>query len=219
MTFLCADCISEAIRARALPKTLAPSLGYNLQTIFFALESTMFRFALPGLAVITLSLAGCASEPAAPANGVAAAAQQEKESGGMASLAQKAKNMISDASDATSQTADDTMDWVNEMYKSLSDRGLTSANNAGDWVAQDWNAINAWEYKVVNVDHKQIAENPEVLSEQLNENGKHRWECFHVSDVNSGTIFYMKRQKKSYLRNIPLKDMMKLIPLLDNDDG
>lgn len=183
----------------------------------------MFRFASPVLVIIALTFSGCANEPAAPASGEVAATavgeQQEQDGGRMAALVKKAKNLISDAENATEQTADDTMDWVNEMYKSLSDRGLTSAKNAGDWVAQDWSAINAWEYKVVNVDHKQIAENPEVLSEQLNENGKHRWECFHVSDVNSGTIFYMKRQKKSYLKNIPLKDMMKLIPLLDNDDG
>jgi len=27
----------------------------------------------------------------------------------------------------------------------------------------------------------------------------------------------MKRQKKSYLKNIPLKDMLKLVPLLDSE--
>ena len=196
----------------------------------------MYRSISFAFVIISCVVSGCANEPAAPANGIGAVAapkEQEAEEGGiadkMANLVKKAKantpsyddvkKIINDAGDATGQTADDTMNWVNEMYKSLSDRGLTTAKSAGDWVSEDWNAINAWEYKVVNVESKQIADNPEVLSETLNESGKHRWECFHVSDGTSGTTFFMKRQKKSYLKNIPLKDMMKLIPLLDNDDG
>ena len=188
------------------------------------------------LVFVVFTFAGCANEPVAPANGVAAIAppqQQDAEDGGIGSkvadLVEQAKaktpslddvkKMLNDAGDATGQTTDDTMKWVNEMYKSLSDRGMTTAKDAGDWVAEDWNSMNAWEYKVVRVDNKQIEDNPNLLTEKLNESGKNRWDCFHVSDGAAGTTFYMKRQKKSFLKNVPLKDMMKLIPLLDNDNG
>jgi hypothetical protein len=130
-----------------------------------------------------------------------------------------AKKWLSDAGDATGQTADDTMNWVNDAYKSLRDNGLTSATSAKDWVAEDWNSINAWEYKVVSVDMSKVVENPKLLEETLNNNGRLRWDCFHVSENLGKTQFYMKRQKKSYLKNIPLKDMLKLIPLLDTDGG
>ncbi len=33
------------------------------------------------------------------------------------------------------------------------------------------------------------------------------------------TKFYMKRQKRSYLKNLPLKDVLKLVPLLNTDGG
>ncbi len=196
----------------------------------------MYRSLSLTLAAIICISCGCANEPPAPMNAIAVAAepqQQTDEKGGiggkMADLVEQAKSkapslddvkkMLNDAGDATGQTTDDTMKWVNEIYKSLSDRGMTSAKSAGDWVAEDWSSMYAWQYKVVSVDSKQIADNPEVLAEKLNESGEQRWECFHVSDGIDGTMFYMKRRKKSYLKHVPLKDMMRLIPLLDNDNG
>ena len=175
--------------------------------------------------------------PGAVAPGAAAAAQQpvqqeqQEEDGGIGKrvtdLFGKAranapsfddmKKMLSDAGDATGQTTDDTMKWVNETYKSLSDRGLTTAKNASEWVAEDWNSINAWEYKVVSLTQAE-SKIPALLEKTLNEAGNQRWDCFHVSESAAGTKFFMKRQKKSYLKNIPLRDMLKLIPLLDNEE-
>ena len=192
------------------------------------------------VAVLYVSLTGCAEQPAAaPENGMAAiqdprANEAEAEEDGtigkkMADLVgqakesapslEDAKKWLSDAGDATGQTADDTMKWVNDAYKSLSDNGMTTAKNAKDWVAEDWNSINAWEYKVVSVNMTELSDNPNILEETLNANGKLRWECFHVSDNSGTTRFYMKRHKKSFLKNVPLKDMLKLIPLLDVTDG
>jgi hypothetical protein len=193
----------------------------------------MNRSVLLCLATACGIFTGCANEPVAPIANVAATQQEQSKEGVADGIGSKVtdlleqaksktpslddmKKMLSDAGDATGQTTDDTMNWVNEMYKSLSDRGLTSAKSAGDWVAEDWNSMNAWEYKVVRMGDEQT---PEILAEKLNESGKNRWDCFHVSETTSGTTFYMKRQKKSFLKNVPLKDMMKLIPLLDNDNG
>ncbi|QEG23872.1 hypothetical protein [Mariniblastus fucicola] len=193
------------------------------------------------LAVIAIAclVAGCANEPVAPGNGVAAVAQAQQEpiadpqpekSEGIgdkfSDLVEQAKSkapslddmkkMIGSAGDATGQTADDTMKWANEMYKSLSESGMTTTTNVKDWVAEDWSNINAWEYQVVTVESAQLVENPGILQEKMNEAGKLRWECFHVSDGPGATMFYFKRRKRSYMKNLPLKDMLKLVPLLDS---
>lgn len=182
-------------------------------------------------ATLCLNL-GCTNEPAAPANGAAAAVvpQQEQEKGEsgigdkIGNLVEQAKSkapsmddvkkMFNDAGDATGQTADDTMKWANEMYKSLSERGMTTTTNVKDWISEDWNNINAWEYQVVSVQ----TEDPAALQKKLNESGSQRWDCFHVSSSGAKTTFFMKRQKKSYMKSLPLKDMLKLIPLLDNEN-
>lgn len=176
--------------------------------------------------------AGCANEPVAPGNAVAAVAQQQQQAEGaqgdssigdkLGSLMEKAKSnapsmddvkgMFNKAGDATEQTADDAMAWANDMYKSLSERGMTTSSNVTDWISEDWNNINAWEYQVINV-----GADTESQQEKLNESGKQRWECFHVSETSTGITFYMKRQKKSYMKSLPLKDMLKLVPLLDSE--
>ena len=193
------------------------------------------RFILSGFLVVSLLLAGCDNQPVAiapnPANGIAAANQDapqkpaEQEGGigkAVSDLVGKAKEnaptldgarkWLNDAGDATGQTAEDTMEWINESYKSLSDQGLTTAKSAQEWVSQDWNAMGAWEYKVVNFT---ADGNSQTVEQTLNESGKSRWECFHVTTTPEGMRFFMKRQKSSYLKNVPLKDMLKLIPLLD----
>jgi len=58
----------------------------------------------------------------------------------------------------------------------------------------------------------------QVAEGKLNEAGKSRWECYHVSDLPGGMRFFMKRQKRSYLKNLPLKDVLKLVPLLDGGE-
>lgn len=124
------------------------------------------------------------------------------------------KGMFNKAGDATEQTADDAMKWANDTFKSLSDKGMTQKKNVQDWLAEDWNNASAWEYKVV-------AGGTDIEGQQkkLNESGNNHWECFHVATTRSGITFYMKRQKKSYMKNLPLKDVLKLLPLVPLLDG
>ena len=180
-------------------------------------------------AVSTCFIIGCANEPVAPADGAAvvAAVQQEQGEGGISekigNMVEQAKSkapsmddmksMFNKAGDATGQSADDAMKWANKMFQSLKGQGVTTTDNVTDWISEDWNNINAWEYQVISVESTQAA----TLQEKLNEVGKQRWECFHVSNGDAATTFYMKRQKKSYMKSLPLKDMLKLIPLLDNE--
>jgi len=182
----------------------------------------MYRTLLVLLAVTFLQC-GCANEPAGGI-AVAPAVQQEQpqeEGGIVAGLLEKAKEktpslddmkkMLNDAGEAGGDTVDDTMTLLNDTWKSLKKRGGTHTNDVAEWVADDWNSMNTWEYKVVAVG----TDKPEKLEETLNEAGSQRWDCFHVSEVGGDTKFFLKRKKKSYLQNIPLKDMLKLVPLLD----
>jgi hypothetical protein len=59
---------------------------------------------------------------------------------------------------------------------------------------------------------------PGQTEKKLNELGAKRWECFHVGKGAQGeTVFYMKKHAKSYLDNVPLKDMLHLLQFLDNN--
>lgn len=174
-------------------------------------------------------IVGCANEPAASVDnaGAVATAPQEQGEGGIrekfGNFVEQAKSkapsvddmtgMFNKVGNATSQSADDAMKWANATYQSLKGNGVTTADNVTDWISEDWNNINAWEYQVISVESTQAA----TLQEKLNEVGKQRWECFHVSNGDAATTFYMKRQRKSYMKSLPLKDMLKLIPLLDTE--
>ena len=120
-----------------------------------------------------------------------------------------------DASESGGQTAEETAKWVNDMYKSLKDQGLTTASDAGQWLSDDLRNMNAWSYKVVPI----AVNEPEEAEKRMNELGKQGWECFHVSEQESGTVFFFKKSNKSYLKSIPVKDLLRLIPLMGSDNG
>ena len=140
----------------------------------------------------------------------------------------KAQNLINQAKNLSQDTASETSEWVtdavgnagdaaagigesiSDTYESLRDRGMTTAKDARQWVQDDVRNMNAFEYKVVP--KSQISgENMEAI---LNELGEERWDCFEVDD----TTFYFKRQKKSYLRNIPVKDLLRFLPMGGGDE-
>jgi hypothetical protein len=114
-------------------------------------------------------------------------------------------DQVSGAMDATGTAAQGTGDWVSETFDSLKNNGMTSANNATEWVQEDIQNMNAFEYKVV----------PKQSSDEamMNKLGKERWDCFAVD----ATSLYYKRQRKSYLRNVPVKDLLKFLPMGGGD--
>ncbi len=115
------------------------------------------------------------------------------------------QDQLGEAAGAGGQAASDTINWANETYKSLKEQGLTTASNTGEWLSEDWKNSRSWEYKIVNLD----SENDEMTAE-LNKLGKAGWECFHTE----GSRFYLKKPHESYLRELPFKDFIKLVPLL-----
>lgn len=121
------------------------------------------------------------------------------------------QDVLGDASESGGATAQGALDWTNDMYQSLKDQGLTTAGSTTEWLSEDWNKMGAWEYKVIALEGM----SPTEMESKLNELGAQRWECFHVASSPNGQTMYFKKHAKSYLKHVPLKDMMKLIPLLD----
>ena len=111
------------------------------------------------------------------------------------------------ATDSTSNTMDGSLEWANETFKSLKGQGLTTASSTGQWLSEDWQNMESWEYKVL-ASNSLTAED---LETKLNELGKQGWECFSIDDQRM--IF--KKASESYLRRLPFKDILRLAPLLD----
>lgn len=117
--------------------------------------------------------------------------------------------LIGDAADAGMNAASDSADYVGDLFHSLKDKGLTTADDTKQWVQEDFQAMGAWDYKVVV-----LPDSTEEMEQQLNELGRDRWECFEVKDKT----FFLKRPRKSYLRNVPMKDLIKLVPMMQGDN-
>ena len=111
------------------------------------------------------------------------------------------------ASDSTGDAVDGSLDWANETFKSLKDRGLTTADSTGQWLSEDWQNMESWQYKVVATSTVPSEE----LEDKLNELGKQGWECFSIDDQRM--IF--KKARESYLKRLPFKDVLRLAPLLN----
>jgi hypothetical protein len=53
----------------------------------------------------------------------------------------------------------------------------------------------------------------------LNELGRDGWQCFHVQVNGSTTTFFMQRLAPSISRNIPMSDLLKVLPYLGIGQG
>ncbi len=172
---------------------------------------------------------GCETNQATPADKADSGQGQEakqnakdddsgdSDNGGLMDLAnnlvKKAKEVGGDAINQASDKGVESVDWVNEMYQSLKDQGLTSARSATEWVQDDFRNMNAVEYKIIRTTITDVAE----FEKQMNELGQDRWDCFHVQERDGTTTFFFKKAKRSYMRNIPLKDMIRLVPFMGGE--
>ena len=118
---------------------------------------------------------------------------------------------LGDATKSGTQSAADTWEWANETFESLKSQGLTSAQSTSQWLGQDWKNMESWQYQIVVLDGE-----PTEVAQKLNELGEQGWECFDVNELTStSTKFYFKKPTFSYLRQLPFKDVIKLVPLMN----
>ena len=92
------------------------------------------------------------------------------------------------------------------------EKGAQEAMEDARRKAKEWGGLSeeelkkiwAIEYKTIKVMHS----DPAVLNEKLNELGKERWDCYHVSEDGQGKVFYLKRRKSNAVRY--LTDLLRL---------
>ena len=117
------------------------------------------------------------------------------------------------ASTSTKETATETADWFNNAYLQAKESGETTAANTRDWLIEDVRKMGSCEYKTITAAPTDI----DGALEQLNEVGSERWECFFVDRQGSQTVFYLKKPGRSFLRQLPARELLHLLPLLNKD--
>lgn len=122
---------------------------------------------------------------------------------------------VGDARQAGGDAATASSKWIQETYEAAKKRGETTAASARDWLMEDYGNMGAWEYKTIEFSGSDAAQ----IEAELNALGKLRWECFFVNQTGPKTTFYLKKRKRSYLRNIPARDLLRLAPLIGTFGG
>ena len=107
-------------------------------------------------------------------------------------------------------TASETSAWVSGLYDRAKQSGETSADTVKEWVMDDIQQIDSWQYKTLQVRPADVGD----TMNDLNRLGAERWECFWVQENADVTTFYLKRAGRSYLRHLPSKELIRLLPLL-----
>ncbi len=84
-----------------------------------------------------------------------------------------------------------------------------------DWLKSDMKNIGAWEYKVLEIS----LTDPVELETKLNLIGQDKWECFWIKENENKAIMLFRKPKLSYLKILPVKDLLKLISPTGDEDG
>ncbi len=110
--------------------------------------------------------------------------------------------------DITTQSDEVNRYWkkARELYEKAKESGEKVPEDIKDWIKEDINKIGTWEYKIAFLDAESN------LEKELNKLGKDRWECFWIEKRENGLKLFLKRPVRSYLKTIPTKHLLKLIP-------
>jgi hypothetical protein len=143
--------------------------------------------------------------------------EQAKRSG--STTAASAADWVGELYDSATGSAQDataaTTNWISGQYQNALKAGETTAKTTKEWVVDDLSKIGTWQYKVVN-----HSDSSARIEKKLNELGDLRWECFSVHYSSGGdTTLFLKRRHRSYLQQLPAKDLLRLAPLLGGEAG
>ena len=129
--------------------------------------------------------------------------------------AASAFDWVSEIYDSGKASSGATADSIRSLYEKARETGETSADSAKTWVLDDIQEIGSWQYKTLEVTNSDRAD----IVARLNELGADRWECFWVEEQDGTTTFYFKKAGRSYLRHLPTKELIRLLPLLGIEDS
>jgi hypothetical protein len=109
--------------------------------------------------------------------------------------------------EAPVQATDEGSVWkdVVRLYEMARDKGEQVPKDVYEWARQDLQRYGTWEYRVVKV-------SAGAIEKTLNELGTERWECVWIEPAGKQLQLILKRPVRSYLRNLPLSQVLKLVP-------
>lgn len=97
---------------------------------------------------------------------------------------------------------------VKRLYEQAREAGEEVPEDIYSWVREDYGRMFAWEYTVLELGQEELGE----AAEKMNVLGAERWECIAVVAREDGLALFFKRRLKSYLRQVPLRDLLQLLP-------
>ena len=106
------------------------------------------------------------------------------------------------------ETKASAWDQVVEMYEKAKAAGEQVPKDVYEWAKQDLAKIGNWQYRVVDL----TPTDARSVEDRLNELGADQWECIWIQASGNTVRFVFKRPAKSYLKHIPLSQLMKLVP-------
>ena len=97
---------------------------------------------------------------------------------------------------------------VLDLYEKAREAGEQVPQDVHLWAKEDIAKIGDWEYLVTTVPISDLSN----VQSRLNELGSERWELIWIHLVGDKTALILKRPARSYLMNIPLSKLLKLVP-------
>ena len=131
----------------------------------------------------------------------------------LATLAGCPKDKDSEPSAEPVSADQGALDQVLEMYEKAKDAGEKVPGDAYEWARQDLGSIGDWEYLVMDIP----MHDADTVQKRLNDLGKDRWECIWIQTSGTKTSFILKRPTRSYLKHVPLSQLLKLLPEGDSE--
>jgi len=104
---------------------------------------------------------------------------------------------------------------VVRLYESAKAKGEQVPKDVYEWARQDLQRHGTWDYRLVEVSESPSA----TIQTTLNELGAERWECIWIEPRGKTLRLFLKRPVRSYLRNLPLSQVLKLLPGGGSDEG
>lgn len=125
------------------------------------------------------------------------------------------RKMLEASRETGGEALEDTSRVLREIARRIGQQSMDTATHVAEWVRHDWNNIWAWKYRVVAAGDMASP----VVEQKLNQLGQEGWECFHVGLGTDGTpVFYFKKPERSYLKSIPLRDLLKTLSITEGVD-
>jgi len=108
----------------------------------------------------------------------------------------------------SAESLEQALGELSELYERARGAGETAPGELARWTAEDLKRIGDWEYRVEALP----AGAPEQLADTLNGWGEERWEVFWIERGADGYTVFLKRSARSYLKHVPIGDLLRLLP-------